>query len=46
MTGNLYRKYWGKARSDKENGANYHLLAYHSLDVYSRQSNMRKMKQV
>lgn len=33
MTGNLYRKYWGKARSDKENGANYHLLAYHSLDV-------------
>ncbi|MGZ8945870.1 MAG: HD domain-containing protein [Methylococcaceae bacterium] len=33
MTENLYYKYWGKARSDNENGANYHLLPYHCLDV-------------
>ena len=29
-----YMKYWGKAKkSPNEIGANYHLLAYHSLDV-------------
>lgn len=29
----LYYKYWGKARSDTENGSAYHLLPYHCLDV-------------
>ena len=29
----LYDKYWGKARSDNESGAGYHLLPYHCLDV-------------
>jgi CRISPR-associated endonuclease/helicase Cas3 len=29
-----YFKYWGKAAKDKEGGEmQYHLLAYHSLDV-------------
>ena len=33
MTEKLYYKYWGKASSDNENGARYHLLPYHCLDV-------------
>ena len=33
MTEKLYYRYWGKARSDNENGARYHLLPYHCLDV-------------
>jgi len=33
MTENLYYKYWGKAKSDNESGASYHLLPYHCLDV-------------
>ena len=33
MTEKLYYKYWGKASSDNENGANYHFLPYHCLDV-------------
>ncbi|MDD5265835.1 MAG: CRISPR-associated helicase Cas3' [Methylococcales bacterium] len=33
MTEKLYYRYWGKARSDNENGAAYHLLPYHCLDV-------------
>ena len=33
MTEKLYYKYWGKASSDNENGAGYHLLPYHCLDV-------------
>ncbi len=29
-----YFKYWGKAKKDSsQNGADYHLLAYHCLDV-------------
>ena len=28
-----YFRYWGKARPDKTQGAHYHLLAYHCLDV-------------
>ncbi len=28
-----YYPYWGKARSNKDNPAAHHLLAYHSLDV-------------
>jgi CRISPR-associated endonuclease/helicase Cas3 len=33
MTDMLYYRYWGKARSDNEKGAAYHLLPYHCLDV-------------
>lgn len=33
MAEKLYYKYWGKAGSDNENGAAYHLLPYHCLDV-------------
>ncbi len=33
MTDKLYYRYWGKARSDNENGPGYHLLPYHCLDV-------------
>ncbi len=33
MTEKLYYKYWGKASSDNEDGAKYHLLPYHCLDV-------------
>ncbi|MGR8998552.1 MAG: CRISPR-associated endonuclease Cas3'', partial [Gammaproteobacteria bacterium] len=33
MTEKLYFRYWGKARLDNENGAAYHLLPYHCLDV-------------
>jgi CRISPR-associated endonuclease/helicase Cas3 len=33
MTEALYYGYWGKARSDNENGLAYHLLPYHCLDV-------------
>ncbi len=33
MIEKLYYKYWGKASSDNENGAAYHLLPYHCLDV-------------
>jgi CRISPR-associated endonuclease/helicase Cas3 len=33
MTEALYYKYWGKASSDNESVAGYHLLPYHCLDV-------------
>ena len=33
MTDKLYYRYWGKAKSDKDIGASYHLLPYHCLDV-------------
>ena len=33
MTEKLYYKYWGKASSDNESEAAYHLLPYHCLDV-------------
>jgi CRISPR-associated endonuclease/helicase Cas3 len=33
MTEALYYRYRGKASSDNENGAKYHLLPYHCLDV-------------
>ena len=33
MTEALYYGYWGKASLDNENGAKYHLLPYHCLDV-------------
>lgn len=33
MKNKLYYRYWGKAGSDNDNGANYHLLPYHCLDV-------------
>ncbi len=33
ITNALHYKYWGKASSDKESGAAYHLLPYHCLDV-------------
>ncbi len=33
MTEKLYYKYWGKASSDNDSGASYHLLPYHCLDV-------------
>lgn len=33
MMEKLYFRYWGKASSDIENGAGYHLLPYHCLDV-------------
>lgn len=29
----MYFKYWGKAGTDEQAGANYHLLPYHCLDV-------------
>jgi carbamoyl-phosphate synthase large subunit len=32
MTDKLYYRYWGKARSDNENGPGYHLMPYHCLD--------------
>ena len=32
MDQRLFR-YWGKARSDNEDGPQWHLLVYHSLDV-------------
>jgi (2Fe-2S) ferredoxin len=36
MTGKLYYKYWGKAKSDNNSGVGYHLLPYHCLDVGRR----------
>lgn len=33
MEEKLYFKYWGKARKEGEQGAPYHLLPYHCLDV-------------
>lgn len=33
MTEKMYYKYWGKAKSDNDSGASYHLLPYHCLDV-------------
>jgi len=33
MAEKLYFRYWGKASSDNENRAGYHLLPYHCLDV-------------
>ncbi len=33
MTEQLYFRYWGKAKADEGEGAAYHLLPYHCLDV-------------
>jgi len=33
MTEALYYRYWGKAKADEGDGAAYHLLPYHCLDV-------------
>ena len=33
MTTPLYFQYWGKAKADEGDGAAYHLLPYHCLDV-------------
>ena len=33
MKNESYCKYWGKAKPSSEDGVQYHLLPYHSLDV-------------
>lgn len=33
MTEALYYQYWGKAKAGEGEGAAYHLLPYHCLDV-------------